>query len=1033
MNLTEHTPLANGSGPEATPPSVDDPRVAAALEEYLADLEAGRRPDRAALLARHPDLSAALARCLDGLELLHAAVASEESDPRLTQPCQPPGPTTDSAGPASGAPLGDYRILREIGRGGMGVVYEAIQLSLGRRVALKVLPFAATLDARQRQRFENEARAAAGLHHAHIVPVYAVGCERGVHYYAMQLIDGRTLAALIDEERRLAGLEGDPADAGGEAPTVTRAAQSTPRSARDAGYYRTVARLGLQAAEALEHAHGLGVVHRDVKPANLLVDAAGEVWVTDFGLARVQAQDGPTVTGDLVGTLRYMSPEQALGRRGLIDHRSDVYSLGVTLYELLTLRPAFSAIAQHELFRQIADAEPYLPRRLRPSIPVDLETIVLKACAKAPEERYQTAQDLADDLARFLDDQPIRARRATVRQRAVRWARRHRPLVASLALSAIVVLVGASLAAFEHSARERRLLAGVAQERTEGLQRALLSEASALRLAGKPGYRKLVWRNLEEVIRLGREVGCLDIDTIRAEVLACLPDPIGLDRVPPSQVARRPTVPIPPAFARYMAWRPPSQVVRAVSPDGSLLAFGPVPGPIRLWTQKIKLHAVGRSILGGMYDLAFSPDGRLLAACCEEGVIVWNVPSLSIRAFFRSGTVFSVAFHPSGLWVATAGRKFEVWSLPANRPVLSMPAPWTAARVEFSAEGNFLLAVENGTVKAAWPFRLTPEKRYLDGHEGGVPAVAFSPDGRLLASASKDRTVRFWDGRSGKLLRTCRGHKGAIEALAFRRDGKLLASGDFQGDVRLWDPTSGKELGRVAEKQRLLSQVWRLQFSPDGKHLFAGGTGGIVCWFVRDAPGGAALVQVDMVPWWPDVLDLAVHPNGGSLVSLHRKGELRLRDFSGNPPRTRELGQARAEVRTLHFDPTGRWLTFVTPQGKLGTWDWQRQAPGPPTDQRACHLAVSPDGRWVATPNPDRGLAIYDMQRRRRVLTLPPEASDVWGLSWSPDGRRLAVSLSDGSLAVWHLDEVRARLAEFDIAVPSTVSRTRAGAAPAPR
>jgi serine/threonine protein kinase len=276
-------------------------------------------------------------------------------------------------------PLGDYRLLRELGRGGMGVVYEAEQLSLGRRVALKVLPFAATLDPRQLQRFHNEARAAASLHHPHIVPVYAVGCERGVHYYAMQFIDGRSLDDVLYQLRQpdQPAAEADSRrdtvpDAHGQAGTL-----SSPRQGR--GYYRRVADLGIGAAEALEHAHQLGVVHRDIKPGNLILDGRGHVWVTDFGLAQCRSDARLTQTGDVVGTLRYMSPEQALAQRGVIDQRTDVYSLGATLYELLTLQPVFGGQDRQQLLRQIAFEEPARPRRVNRALPAELETIVLKA------------------------------------------------------------------------------------------------------------------------------------------------------------------------------------------------------------------------------------------------------------------------------------------------------------------------------------------------------------------------------------------------------------------------------------------------------------------------------------------------------------------------------------------------------------------------------------------------------------------------------------------------------------------------------
>ena len=202
----------------------------------------------------------------------------------------------------------------------------------------------------------------------------------------------------------------------------------------------------MQAAEALEHAHGLGVLHRDVKPANLLVDARGHLWVTDFGLARFQGNNELTLTGDLLGTLRYMSPEQALAKRGVVDHRTDIYSLGTTLFELLTLRPAFDGRDRQELLRQIALEEPTAPRRLDPSLPRDLETIVLKAMAKEPDGRYSAAEELADDLRRFLEDKPIRARRPTFPEQAAKWARRHRrPLMAAAVVLVLAGAVGGAL------------------------------------------------------------------------------------------------------------------------------------------------------------------------------------------------------------------------------------------------------------------------------------------------------------------------------------------------------------------------------------------------------------------------------------------------------------------------------------------------------------------------------------------------------------------------------------------------------------
>jgi serine/threonine protein kinase len=419
--------------------TLTDPVLADLVEQLTARLQNGEEIDLEAVAAAHPDRAEELGRLLPALRILgdlrsSAISGSQSRKSPLWQPAVVEGV------------LGDYRIIREIGRGGMGVVYEAQQISLRRRVALKVLPFAAMLDPRQLQRFQNEAQAAACLHHRNIVPVYAVGCERGVHYYAMQYIEGQSLDGLIRQFRqddRQAegpatssehGAVASPAEA-----TPALAALSTKRSNRDSSRFRTVAQLGLQAAEALDYAHQQGIVHRDVKPANLLVDMHGTLWITDFGLARCQGESGLTHTGDLLGTLRYMSPEQARGNPGLVDLRTDVYGLGATLYELLTLQPAFTAKDRQRLLQQITSDEPCLPRRLNKSLPVELETIVLKTLAKAPHERYTSAQELADDLRRFLDDKPIRARRPNLIEKAQRWTRRHHGLIAA----GIVVLLTA--------------------------------------------------------------------------------------------------------------------------------------------------------------------------------------------------------------------------------------------------------------------------------------------------------------------------------------------------------------------------------------------------------------------------------------------------------------------------------------------------------------------------------------------------------------------------------------------------------------
>ncbi len=440
--------------------AIDEGPLNAALVEYFERIDRGESIELAALIAAHPDCEMGLRQFLSEERKLSVVDAH---------------PLISTYENQAGRTLGDFRLIRELGHGGMGVVYEAEQLSLGRRIALKVLPFAAMLDKQQLARFKNEACAAATLEHPNIVAVYSVGSEGSIHYYAMQLISGESLAQVVATLRH-AKWPSEPSleKSHGNAVLSTDAAQIStefrqselpsatvlPQSAVDTGpaadsstlgapcaalppygcreFYRAVARLGIQAAEALDHAHQNGILHRDVKPGNLMLDASGKLYVTDFGLARIEADAGMTITGEVLGTLRYTSPEQALTKRAVVDHRSDIYSLGATLYELLTLRPPFDDADRAELLKKIAFDEPRPSRQIERRIAVDLDTIVLKAMAKSIADRYATAQYLADDLQRFLDDRPIQAKRPNVLAIARKWSRRHRPMLWAAMITLVV-------------------------------------------------------------------------------------------------------------------------------------------------------------------------------------------------------------------------------------------------------------------------------------------------------------------------------------------------------------------------------------------------------------------------------------------------------------------------------------------------------------------------------------------------------------------------------------------------------------------
>ncbi len=435
------TELSNIATPLAAEVALAD------IAEQMADeLRQRGTVDVIAWQSQYPELASEIQRLLPTLAALADFSATSDT---------PSAPEEDTLPDKT---LGDFHIVRELGRGGMGIVYEAEQLSLNRRVALKILPMAAVLDPRTLQRFKNEAQAAAALDHPHIVDVYGVGSERGIHYYAMRLIDGCTLADLIFERRARAKINNNwEGEAPAEPPvsnpkskisnlkpaadTASLALLSTEPTRSHWPFFRAVAELGRHVAEGLSHAHDQGVVHRDIKPSNLMLDGQGKVWITDFGLAQIEADQNLTQTGDLLGTLRYMSPEQTLANRAPIDQRSDIYSLGATLYELLTLQPLFADSDRTALLQKIALIEPPPPRQLNPQIPPDLETIILKMLEKDLGARYFSAAELAADLQRFVENKPITARRPTLSQRLTKWSVRNRSLVTVSA--AVVVLMAA--------------------------------------------------------------------------------------------------------------------------------------------------------------------------------------------------------------------------------------------------------------------------------------------------------------------------------------------------------------------------------------------------------------------------------------------------------------------------------------------------------------------------------------------------------------------------------------------------------------
>jgi serine/threonine protein kinase len=384
-----------------------------------------------------------------------------------------------SLGPVQLERLGDYRILREIGRGGMGIVYEAEQESLGRRVAVKVLPPQALLDVRHLARFHREARIAGRLHHTNIVQVFGVGQQEGFHYYVMQFVRGAGLDRVI---ARLAVAQRTPSAGDISDDPLFRITAHWP-AAGTLGHFHLVARIGVQAAEALQYAHTRGTLHRDIKPANLLIDENDAVYLTDFGLARALHAENVTQPGDITGTLRYVPPE---GFAGHVGERGDIYSLGLTLYELLALRPAYEDTDRSSLIRRITGGEPLRLTRTNPHVPRDLQNIIAKATAHDPKHRYSSAAALADDLRRFLDDRPVQARRIGPAERLRRWARRN-PAVASLSAATLLLLLAVAVVANIGYASTRRALQGEQRERARAEAVASLAQEALDRIFERLG------------------------------------------------------------------------------------------------------------------------------------------------------------------------------------------------------------------------------------------------------------------------------------------------------------------------------------------------------------------------------------------------------------------------------------------------------------------------------------------------------------------------------------------------------------------
>jgi serine/threonine protein kinase/WD40 repeat protein len=1025
-------------------------------EEFLARYRRGERPPLTEYADRHPELADDIRDLFPALLLLeHVGPPAPDALAR----CDEPAPRR----------LGDYRVLREVGRGGMGVVYEAQQEALGRRVALKVLPPALAADPTCLGRFRREARAAARLHHSNIVPVFDVGECHGVHYYAMQFIEGHGLDAVLRQLRRLAAeparpptarppnghKPGSPAtpsvvglaealrsgrfpareagsltpDAGiagadhseGSAPTVAvspTALVGQPDLAAPSGqdYFRAVARLGRQAAEALAHAHGQRVLHRDIKPANLLLDVHGTLWVSDFGLAKGEEGDDLTATGDVVGTLRYMAPERF---NGTADARGDVYSLGATLYELLALRPAFAETVRSRLVRQVLHEEPTRPSRLDPAVPRDLETICLKAMAKDPARRYQTADDLADDLARFLADRPIRARRASAAEQGWRWCRRN-PVVAGLAALVVTLVAAVAVIAVLDDRRLRREEEGTRRQ----LYDALVAQARASQLSRRAGQRFDGLRAVEAATRLARQLKRPPEDFLglRNEAIACLALPdLRVTREWEGWPEGSAHVDFDGALERYARTDHQGGVsvrrvaddericdfksglrnaVPRLSPDGRFLALADPPR-FELW----RLDGPRRMELPPALACAahdFSPDGRWLAAVHPDGAVsLYDLTGAEPVRRWPHGPrpVHSAAFHPHNRRLAISfGGGVQVRDLSTGGVECDL-ALSGAEHLAWHPDGRTLAVVGGDRTIHLWDVAARRELSPLWKWKNGQLRISFNRSGDLLASFGREQMLRLWEPRLGAELfhtpATCAG-----TALRFRDDG-VLAAGIRDDKLCLWEFTPGRECRRLVRNPPPADALCGpFSVSPDGRFLAARTPDGFGLWDLRTA---ALLASVREAP--PD--DILFEPSG-ALLTAGPAGVLRRpmqADAAGvmhlGPPQRLPVPEAGGAQLACSRD---RGTVAIARRGGAVVLHADRPDQPlrlePQEDVRT--VAVSPDGRWVAAGSRDgTGARVWDTRTGELVKELLPHEGGV-RVGFSRDGRWLATR--GNGLRLWAVD-----------------------------
>jgi eukaryotic-like serine/threonine-protein kinase len=942
-------------------------------------------------------------------------------------PASGPQPESTSEPPGSRR-FGDYDLLEEAARGGMGVVYRARQRSLNRIVALKMILAGQLASKEQVERFRAEAQAAAHLQHPNIVAIHEVGEADGQHYFSMDYVEGRNLAELVRER---------------------------PLPARQAAQYVK------SLAEAVHYAHRHGIIHRDLKPSNVLIDANDQPRITDFGLAKRLENSEPgtrnpelTLSGTVLGSPNYLPPEQAGGKRGAVGPASDVYSLGAILYHLLTGRPPFQAESLTTLIRQVLETEPVAPRLLNPSIPRDLETICLKCLEKEIPRRYATAQELADDLSRFLEQKPIRARRVRGWERALKWARR-KPLVAGLAAAVVgVTALGFVGVMWQWRAAldARRAALRAEQDAREKLAVSYLAQARANRWSGRPGRR---FDSLEALAKAAEIRASLHEDKpttleLRNEAIACLaladvkverwyqfeasfdakleryarshPDgSIGLYHARDDQ-----------ELFRLPAPGKPDRAAVNFSPDGQFLSQKFAAGgteEYRVWNLSRREVTLAVPLNGAC--AAFTPDSRFLAIGEQSGMVRFYDLSLGVetKRIPVPERISGMSFDPMGRWLAMASKQSRavfILDVEAQEIAQKLDHPTGITWPDWSRDGSLLACPGDDRRIYLWNVARWRQTAVLEGHQSVVTGVAFNQMGDMLISEGWDGTTRFWHPALGRLLfsisgsylpiafasddrrlrfalnseatgiwsvepaRECRrlSLSGNLWDAHFSPDQRLLATAHDDG-VRLWD---------VAGQQLLTdlpaSQSRSVRFAPDGRSLIVGGWNGLSRWPVAFAENQSEVHVGPEELLQRAPLESVVFNADGSAVLAAARGAADLVWYELRPPGWPQLLRGHPQAMSVDVSPDGKWFATGTWQGSgVKVWEMQSLKPVkelPVSGSAKCRF--SPDGRWLVTgsakeyrfwqvPSWEPGLGIS----RERI-------GDMWGeMAFSPDGRVLAL------------------------------------------